>query len=64
LFQATLGKIITKSTVIDENGDKIGVGRAIGRTLSRLIPFEPFSFFFSERGWHDSITDTHVVKTE
>ncbi len=64
LFQATLGKIITKSTIINTDGEKIGFGRALGRTLCRFIPFEPFSFLFSERGWHDSITDTYVVKAE
>jgi hypothetical protein len=64
LFKVTFGKIITKSTVIDEKGEIISFDKSIGRTLCRLIPFEPFSFLLKERGWHDSITDTYVVKTE
>lgn len=31
------------------------------RTLSRLIPFDALSFF-GENGWHDSWSDTRVVK--
>jgi uncharacterized RDD family membrane protein YckC len=64
LFQVTLGKIITKSIVIDADGRRISFGKAIGRTFCRIIPLEPFSFLFGERGWHDTITETYVVKTD
>ncbi|BCX48140.1 RDD domain-containing protein [Haloferula helveola] len=63
IFGRTLGKLITGTKVIDENGAKPSFLRALARTVCRFIPFEPFSFFGSEqRGWHDSITRTWVVK--
>lgn len=59
----TLGKMITGTMVVDENGQKIDGGKAAVRTLCRIIPFEPFSFFgSSRRGWHDSISKTFVIK--
>jgi len=40
---------------------RAGGGKILGRTLSRLIPFEPFSFFtYPVLGWHDSISKTNV----
>jgi len=34
------------------------------RTLSRLIPFEPISYFLDENGntWHDKLSCTEVLK--
>lgn len=59
----TIGKMITGTTVVDEFGQKIDGGKAAIRTLCRIIPFEPFSFFgSSRRGWHDSISKTYVIK--
>ena len=39
-------------------------GKAIfRRTVSRLIPFEFFTFLgANSRGWHDVISNTYVVK--
>jgi len=60
----TLGKLITGTKVVDENGGLPTIGQVFGRTLCRLIPFEVFSFFGSSaRGWHDSIPKTYVVKS-
>lgn len=62
-FGFTLGKLVTKTRVVDESGGPISLGKAIGRSFSRYIPFEPFSCFGAEsRGWHDSISKTYVVK--
>jgi hypothetical protein len=35
----------------------------LGRTFSRIIPFEPFSFLDKNHpvGWHDSLSGTRVV---
>ncbi|RZJ66580.1 MAG: RDD family protein [Flavobacterium sp.] len=57
----TLGKFITGTMVINEDGEKPTTRDALIRTLCRLIPFEAFSFF-GERGWHDSISKTYVVR--
>lgn len=62
IFGRTLGKLITGTTVVNEHGGKPVFKQIIGRTLCRLIPFEPFSFFgASGYGWHDSIPKTYVI---
>ena len=60
----TVGKMITKTRVINDDGGPISVGQAIGRFLCRFIPFDPWVVLFSPlgRGWHDRIPDTWVVK--
>lgn len=60
LFGRSLGKLITGTVVVDENGEKPSFGVILKRTLCRLIPFDSFSFLGS-RGWHDSISETYVV---
>ena len=62
----TLGKLICGTKVVSENGSRISFVQCLGRTLCRLIPFEPFSFFFcADRsrpvGWHDKLSGTRVV---
>ena len=60
----TLGKLITGTKVVNQDGGTPTLGQIVGRTLCRLIPFEAFSFFGTPpRGWHDSIPKTFVVKT-
>jgi uncharacterized RDD family membrane protein YckC len=60
LTSQTIGKMITGTIVITEDGNKISFKNALIRSLCRLIPFEGLSFF-GERGWHDTITETRVV---
>ncbi len=58
----TVGKIITKTRVVDENFAKPSSGTIFLRTLCRFIPFEPFSMLGSDaRGWHDSIMKVYVI---
>src|SRR6185436_13626318 len=45
IFGATPGKMITKTRVVRLDGGKPSFGQIVGRTLSRFVPFEPFSFF-------------------
>ena len=62
LFGRSLGKFITGTVVVDENGEKPDFGTIFKRNLCRLIPFDAFSFLGgSGRGWHDTISDTYVV---
>jgi uncharacterized RDD family membrane protein YckC len=63
-FGATVGKLVTKTRVVTELGEKPGFGQIVGRSFSRLIPFEAFSFLGGNPGWHDTITSTFVVKKE
>lgn len=58
----TVGKFITKTKVIMEDGERPKVSDIILRSLCRIIPFEGFSFLGEKgRGWHDSMSDTYVV---
>jgi uncharacterized RDD family membrane protein YckC len=62
LFGRTVGKFVTGTKVVNEAGLKPSFGQIIGRSISRIIPFEIFSFLGAEgRGWHDSIPNTYVV---
>ena len=61
----TLGKFACGTIVVDENGRRPSLGKVVGRSFSRLIPFEVFSIFGSERRmWHDSLPGTRVVMVD
>jgi len=63
IFQQTLGKVFTKKYVRRIDGHRAGMGKILGRSLCRLIPFEPFSYLSSPpNGWHDSLTNTNVFE--
>ncbi|WP_299884896.1 RDD family protein [uncultured Lacinutrix sp.] len=58
----SIGKYITKTKIVMEDGSKPQISDIILRSLCRLIPFEQFSFLGDEaRGWHDSMSNTYVV---
>jgi uncharacterized RDD family membrane protein YckC len=57
----TLGKLITGTRAIRQDGGELSFKDAILRSLSRCVPFEVFSGF-STLTWHDSWTDTMVIK--
>ncbi len=62
LWGVTLGKLITGTRVIGEGGPAPAFRQILGRTLARLVPFEPFSFLGSRpTGWHDRWSGTKVV---
>lgn len=58
----TLGKLITGTRAIREDGHELTFKDAILRTLSRIVPFEAFSGL-GEKPWHDSWTKTMVIKS-
>ncbi|MHA3789719.1 RDD family protein [Flavobacterium hauense] len=61
-MQRTLGKFITGTIVVSENGIKPAVKSIIGRSLCRIFWIEAFSFLGTyPRGWHDSASNTYVV---
>lgn len=61
----TVGKFITKTMVVLEDGTKPQSGTILRRTFCRIIPFDGFSFLGDpSRGWHDTISDTYVVKKD
>ncbi len=66
VFEVTLGrtpaKFLTGTRVVSMDGSRATTGQILGRSLARFVPFEPFSFLGSSRGWHDSWSRTRVVK--
>lgn len=59
----TLGKLLTGTKVVSQDGGEPTLGQIVGRTFARLIPFEAFSFLGPvPRGWHDSLPKTTVIK--
>ncbi len=63
IFHATPGKFVTNSIVVNDSGERPAFTQILGRTFSRLIPFDAFTFFGDpSRGWHDSIPNTYVVE--
>lgn len=59
----TLGKIITRTRVLDQFGGKPTFGAILGRSISRFVPFEAFSFLGNpDEGWHDKWSGTMVVE--
>lgn len=57
----TLGKLISGTRAIRQDGKELTLKDATLRSLSRLVPFEVFSGF-NTLTWHDSWTDTMVIK--
>ena len=59
----TVGKLITGTRAVSLDGLPITWKNAALRTLSRFVPFEPFSMF-GGFAWHDSWPYTMVVKNK
>jgi hypothetical protein len=61
-LQRTLPKLLTRSIVVDEYGQRPSFGTVVLRTLIRFVPFEPFSHLSAYGGWHDRWTKTFVLR--
>lgn len=61
LFGSSPGKFLTESRVVNSKAESPNSSTIFLRTLCRNIPFDALSFF-SKRGWHDSLSETYVVK--
>lgn len=59
----TIGKMITGTRVVYDDGTRPSAASILGRTLARAVPFEAFSIFFNEDRvmWHDQWSHTMVV---
>jgi uncharacterized RDD family membrane protein YckC len=58
----SLGKIITGTKAVNEDGSKITTGAAFKRGFSRAVPFEAFSALGSPSyPWHDKWNHTYVI---
>ncbi|MFZ5429789.1 MAG: RDD family protein [Bacteroidota bacterium] len=65
LFKRTIGKMVFKFKI---EGLYVALGtklliQVLIRTISRFIPFEPFSIFLDEDKmmWHDKLSKTKVI---
>jgi uncharacterized RDD family membrane protein YckC len=56
----TIGKLITGTKAVNEDGSLITAKTYLLRTLCRFVPFEPFSAF-GGHPWHDKWTRTYVI---
>lgn len=63
-FQKTVGKFITKTKVIMNDGRKPDINEIFIRTACRLIPLDNISFIFTKNGFHDRLSNTTVIKEE
>ncbi|SHI62650.1 RDD family protein [Flavobacterium terrae] len=61
-WQKTIGKFITKTKVVNFDGETPSLTEIIFRSFCRLIPFDRISFLFTKNGFHDSISKTKVIK--
>lgn len=63
-YQKTPAKFITRTVVIDEYGNKADFRSRVIRALARIIGIEAVFFLLGgdDRTWHDSWSDTWVVK--
>jgi uncharacterized RDD family membrane protein YckC len=57
----TPGKFFTRTKAMRNDGEELTFKDALLRSLCRLLPLEVFSGFGVP--WHDSLTNTMVVKT-
>lgn len=58
----TLGKAITGTRAVNEDGTPISAQTAFLRGFSRIVPFEAFSAFGDPSyPWHDRWTHTYVI---
>lgn len=68
IFGVTLGKLVTSTRVVDEQGRPPSWGQVLGRTAARQIPFEPVTILFSSAdrpaAWHDRLPKTLVVRAK
>ena len=62
-FKQTLGKMITKTSVVKKNGSRANFLNILMRSTWRLIPFDAISYLFgTERGFHDRLSTTKLIK--
>lgn len=60
----TVGKLVTGTMAIREDGNPLTWKNAILRSVCRLIPIEAFVALFISYPWHDDFTRTVVVKKQ
>jgi uncharacterized RDD family membrane protein YckC len=58
----SIGKLITGTKAVNEDGSDISFGKAFARGFSRAVPFDAFSALGDPSyPWHDKWTNTYVI---
>ena len=58
----SIGKFVTGTRAVTTDGSFISTKTALLRSLSRIVPFEPFSALGSPpRPWHDRWTNSYLI---
>lgn len=57
----SIGKILTGTRAVTIDGDVPDFDTILKRSLSRIVPFEAFSYLGERDGWHDRWSDTMVI---
>jgi uncharacterized RDD family membrane protein YckC len=67
-LKGSFGKRVIGIAVTDRNGQRIGIGRALLRNVSKVVSFAPcglgaiwIAWSREKRAWHDYIAGTFVV---
>lgn len=61
-FQRSLGKLVTRTLVVNSHDQRPSLPAVLLRTLCRFIPLEPISMLFGRhRALHDILSGTKVV---
>jgi uncharacterized RDD family membrane protein YckC len=59
----SLGKLLTRTRAVNDDGTPITFKTAVLRRLSRMVPFEAFSALGAQaEPWHDRWTNTRVIE--
>lgn len=59
----TIGKLITKTIVVNKKGSHPNFIKILMRTILRFVPFDGFSYLFgTENGLHDTLSLTKLVR--
>ena len=61
-FQKTIGKFITKTKVVMNDGRRPEFNEIFIRTICRLIPLDNISYLFTKNGFHDRLSNSTVIK--
>lgn len=63
IFRQTLGKMITKTTVVKKDGRPANSLNILIRSTMRLIPIDTISYLLgTERGFHDVLSSTKLIR--
>ena len=63
-FSLTPAKLISNTISVDNSNQILNLKNALIKTLCRFIPFDNFSFLLGSNGFHDSVSNTKVLKIE